>query len=92
MKRHKHSELIKAWADGAEIQWDYGGDWTWIKNPEWNVDCNYRIKPRPDVVNYYNVSTIDGAVHLHDDCENWDLAIIFEGKAGGKIKDVKVNI
>ena len=21
MKPHKHAELIKAWADGAEIQW-----------------------------------------------------------------------
>jgi hypothetical protein len=28
MKPHKHAELIKAWADGAEIEWRIKGvDW-----------------------------------------------------------------
>ena len=47
--KHKHAELIKAWADGAEIQvktddgtWcDIGGFMDWYKEYE------YRIKPEP---------------------------------------------
>ena len=53
MKPHKHAELIKAWADGAEIQdrYKFGyGDWTdWADNdePTWQFDHEYRIKPEP---------------------------------------------
>lgn len=53
MKPHKHAELIKAWADGAEIQeyirpissnWEF--EWTDNPNPTWERDNEYRIKPR----------------------------------------------
>ena len=45
--KHKHCEIIKAWADGAEIQVkDCAGDWTDIINPLWDVMFEYRIKPR----------------------------------------------
>jgi hypothetical protein len=49
MKPHKHAELIKAWADGAEIQWKHDGctDWQDTIKPDWNPDANYRIKPEP---------------------------------------------
>ena len=48
--KHKHAELIKAWADGAEIQQyminlDEWADCTY--NPSWNVNKTYRIKPEP---------------------------------------------
>ena len=60
MKPHKHAELIKAWADGAKIQYrpvpGYG-DW---KDPiqgtlMWLDDVEYRIKPepKPDVTLYF---------------------------------------
>lgn len=45
--KHKHSDLIKAWADGAEIQY-FGilaNRWITIKNPSWDEDEKYRIKP-----------------------------------------------
>jgi hypothetical protein len=48
-KPHKHSDLIKLWADGAEIQWrdpkyaDSG--WDDIKEPSWVTCYQYRIKP-----------------------------------------------
>lgn len=53
MKPHKHAELIKAWADGAQIQsrWDMtdGKGWSdWrdeAESPEWFIDWEYRIKP-----------------------------------------------
>ena len=46
---HKHAELIKAWADGAEIQFKSQGstDWRDASTPQWNLDCQYRIKPEP---------------------------------------------
>lgn len=46
MKPHKHAELIKAWADGAEIQMkNVNGVWIDIY-PEWIEDCEYRITPK----------------------------------------------
>jgi hypothetical protein len=54
MKPHKHAELIKAWADGAEIEFqDSEGVWG-VGIPKWNPDSVYRIKPepKPDVVLY----------------------------------------
>lgn len=54
MKPHKHAELIKAWADGAEIErCGIGslGPWT-LHDGAWDVAENYdfRIKqePKPD--------------------------------------------
>jgi hypothetical protein len=48
MNRHKHADLIHAWADGAEIQTNDIGEWrdlveaTYIFNPHFD----YRIKPK----------------------------------------------
>ena len=55
MKPHKHAELIKAWADGAEIEckWGFDDDWEDCEIPDWECDeFEFRIKPeqKPDVV------------------------------------------
>ena len=50
---HKHAEIIKAWADGAEIQikrynYDCGVYWYDLGNDEspiWLDEYDYRIKP-----------------------------------------------
>ena len=43
--KHKHSELIKKWADGAKIQIKFeNDDWEDV-NPTWNEQFEYRIKP-----------------------------------------------
>lgn len=62
---HKHAELIKAWADGAEIQsrlvvvndTNEGHVWVDTPNPAWDFEKIYRIKPepRPDEVKYCNI-------------------------------------
>lgn len=48
-KPHKHAELIKAWADGAEIEWrPLGsiGNWMPVPNPgTWGDHIEYRVKP-----------------------------------------------
>lgn len=49
MKPHKHAALIKAWADGAEIQYCYSDVnrcWADAFSPSWCWDIKYRIKPR----------------------------------------------
>ena len=54
MKPHKHAELIKAWADGAEIEVFDKGLWYWASSPQWHTEWQYRIKPerKPDVTLY----------------------------------------
>ena len=49
-KPHKHAALIKAWADGAEIQLyntynTMDGSWTNTEAPMWLKENIYRIKP-----------------------------------------------
>lgn len=56
---HKHAELIKAWADGAIIQYfDPGNDcWTDVFNniPSWSNDYDYQVKPsEPKKVKMWN--------------------------------------
>ena len=56
MKKHKHAELIKAWADGAEIQREMDdGSWVDDVTPSWFIGFYYRIKPepKPDVVKVF---------------------------------------
>lgn len=54
--RHKHADLIHAWAEGAEIEFEYQlGIWRSATDiPTWEPSVNYRIKPKkkPDVVTF----------------------------------------
>lgn len=54
--KHKHAELIKAWADGAQIQIkDKQTGWEDLcSTPSWRNDFEYRIKPeeKKPVVRY----------------------------------------
>jgi hypothetical protein len=55
MKR-KHAELIKKWADGADIQvWNANLDvWKYQAYPAFFDYYEYREEPKPDVVYYAN--------------------------------------
>lgn len=59
-KPHIHAELIKAWADGAKIQFkNMDGEWQdCTTTPGWSVLSLYRIKPepKPDIVRYARAS------------------------------------
>lgn len=89
---HKHAELIKAWADGAEIEYKEG--WReWKKcegqTPVWDVYTNYRIKPepKPDIVRYRRASLWWG----HETVEDGDnLKITFDGETGD-LKSAEVS-
>lgn len=44
---HKHAAIIKAWADGAQVQvLQANGQWRDLANPLWNA-IEYRVKPEP---------------------------------------------
>jgi hypothetical protein len=46
MPKHKHADLIIAWANGAKIQVKNGlGDWIDVGSPTWSGQAEYRIKP-----------------------------------------------
>jgi hypothetical protein len=46
--KHKHYDLIVAWAEGKEIEYkDYDSRWYVINNPMWHNLTEYRIKPEP---------------------------------------------
>ena len=45
MKQHIHAELIKQWADGAEIEYSTDGiTWRLAPTPMWFTDAFYRLK------------------------------------------------
>lgn len=48
-KLYEHTDIIKAWADGAEIQYwcPFAKEWKDIQNPRWGAPWEYRIKPQP---------------------------------------------
>jgi hypothetical protein len=79
---HKHAELIKAWADGAEIEcWnDSNNKWCEIKMPVWIDMTKYRIKPEPKpdrVVQRWVFS--DGSTGY---CSQSNVQYTFDGETG----------
>lgn len=95
-KPHVHAECIKAWADGAIIQFQYrDGSWAACTvNPTWDPECRYRIKPepKPDVVHY----GMAGAGNLYTTLVSHrhkahyhNLKLTFDGETG-KLKKAEV--
>lgn len=66
MAHRKHEKEIRAWLDGAKIQWRFAGaPWQDIEDdrPDWNPLVEYRVKPvEPE--REYPVCHI-GGVRLH---------------------------
>ena len=92
---HKHAELIKAWADGAEIEYSFAHDmWSPISvEPSWSSpNCLFRIKPEPtpDVVDFIYVSyhKANGMQFVRYR-EYKNLKLTFNGKTG-KLKSAEV--
>lgn len=44
---HKHADIIKAWADGAEVEFRAREAYVWssARYPNWNEALEYRVKP-----------------------------------------------
>lgn len=86
MKPHKHAELIKAWADGAEIEAYKPDTETWyLEHPlEWNSFRAYRIKPEPKPDNVMFCKSTPWGVHSESSTRNSDhnLKQVFDGETG----------
>ena len=100
MKPHKHAELIKAWADGAEIEERYTGleENRWYEfSGYWDADdYEYRIKPepKPDVVGYCHLSLKEdgtlGSFHIFGDRTPYsNFKVTFDGETG-ELKSAEV--
>lgn len=71
MTKHKHAEVIKAWADGAVIEWGFGGnEWSPLNTSEPRFDeiLSYRVKrDEPDMIQdikiAYDVNTAPEFLH-----------------------------
>lgn len=84
MKKHKHSELIKAWADGEEIQiFDFG---KWMDcTPEWSETSRYRIKPLPKPDRAFTVRVEECPQNqrgVYFPLKEENLRLIFDGETG----------
>lgn len=91
-KSHKHSELIKAWADGAEIEYRSADNyWYPTDTPEWLEDEEYRIKPEKKLDCWYELA-VKYSPSLHGvmyEVGPRNLRLIFDGETG-KLKEAKV--
>ena len=80
--KHKHAELIKAWADGAQIEYLFTdtNEWCPALTPRWAKSVQYRIKPepKPDIVQERCIASWTGiSTNL---CPN--IRVVFDGETG----------
>jgi hypothetical protein len=84
--KHKHAELIHAWAEGAQIQRFNIDGWVDATNPYWDKDTEYRIKPKPDIISFLCVLDPSGIVF---GMVGANLKLIFDGETG-KLKKAEI--
>jgi len=100
MKPLKHAEVIKAWADGAKIQWYDSSprEHRWKDCPDvflWQDRFEFRVKPepKPDHV-YYGVFDMDGSASI-ESCftkfkdQGDQIMLTFDGETG-RLKAVEI--
>ncbi len=98
-----HAELIKQWADGAEIQWYNNVAEQWEScgshSPCWDKTTKYRVKPEPKPDLHFSVRVSPckhggGTPQFHlwnclRVCSDSNLMLVFDGETG-KLKDCQV--
>ena len=96
--KHQHADLIKAWADGAQIQsnnpnLDGSEDWEDETEPRWYNYLDYRIKPmpKPDMYKYIDVRAVRDSICQWTTClpDESNLLLIFDGETR-KLKSAEV--
>ena len=83
--KHKHYDLIVAWAGGKAIEYEHKPNiWLTVDDPSWSEDSAYRIKQEPKIeVKYfarqYALEGIMYYVEIKDmDLDKWDLKITYQ--------------
>lgn len=87
--RHKHADLIHAWAEGAEIEFSCNGVvWASASSPTWELTNHYRIKPekKPDVVKWISLYQIMGDTQQQPESK---IKAVFDGETG-QLKSAEV--
>jgi len=94
--KHKHADLIIAWANGAEIQFrEYAGEWNDFQPNGyacWHQDMEYRIKPKlkPDFVYHVSVKFgLDGLDISDSTSRRKNVTFVFDGETN-EIKSAEV--
>jgi hypothetical protein len=99
---HKHAELIKAWADGAEIEYRTHETIEWkpvFKGWSWDstIALAYRIKPEPEpdivfygriLLPYFDALPYVNGIGQHQGCLD-NLMFVFDGTTG-ELKSAEV--
>lgn len=102
---HKHAEIIKAWADGEQIEVRHKSEHKWeslatayegLQSPAWYEQSEYRIKPepKPDVVQF-GVAMLEGFgskvwyLGSRNGCPDNNIKLTFDGETG-KLKSAEV--
>jgi len=90
--KHKHADLIHAWADGSVIQVKRQKGWVNCTKPTWYLSEEYRIKQEtePDFVHKTRIVIREqyaGTVRF--DVGPANLQLTFDGKTG-KLKGAEV--
>lgn len=82
--RHKHADLIHAWAEGAQIQIESKNGWRDDYYPLWIPSNNYRIKPepkpKPDIVRYFFLHP-ESSFASPEILFNSNIKVIFDGES-----------
>jgi hypothetical protein len=93
---HKHAELIKAWADGSEIEMyeTLSGKYVPVKSPKWHESNLYRIKKedKPDsIAHFYAYCSVYGVFCgiAEKNLFEPNLRFVFDGETG-KLKEAEV--
>ena len=87
--RHKHADLIHAWAEGSQIQGRIIDDAKWVDldatRLTWSENIEYRIKPekKPDLI---STIFIDSSGFPWIDRKPGNLRITVDGETGKLIK------
>jgi hypothetical protein len=91
--RRKHADLIKEWAEGAEIEFkDFMGNWIIAaENILWHENTEYRIKieKKPDITLFFcaSVTSARYGAEIRDPLHN--ISVTFDGDTH---KPIKVDI
>ena len=91
--KHKHYDVIVAWAAGKKIEYFSNIDYKWrdSSQPSWYEHYEYRIKPepKPDIVNYIQATKDSIRTSGPHQCLGSNLKVIFDGETG-KLKSVEM--
>lgn len=96
-ERHKHADLIIAWANGEQIQYydDLIERWIDIDKPNWLQNTEYRIKPQYNTLNTIDNSTLSEIKVLYTPDKQLSATILdtnFKGEYKNLTILAKVNM